>query len=82
MPEAAVDENSNLLPMKVEVGLTENFPRMQPPPANSAPNECKLQYNLGCLVALAANGRHNTGCRLADVLKPAIFELASKDPLH
>lgn len=77
VPETAINENGHLLPGEIEIGPAENVRGMQPPSANFVSNKCKLQHNFCRPVALAANGRHNTGCRLIDVLKATIFELVS-----
>jgi hypothetical protein len=75
VPEAAVNENGHLLSGEIEIGPAENILSMQPPPANFASNKRKLQNNFCSPVALAPNGRHNTGCRLINVLKATVLEL-------
>jgi hypothetical protein len=61
MPEAPVDEDSQSVPWKVEIGLPRHRAGMLCPPSNPCPSQGCLYYLLRRLVPLAPHLGHQSG---------------------
>ena len=75
MPEASVNENSDLLLWEKEIRTTGQIFKVQLPAANPRPDKGQTQFPLRAPIAFAPDGRHNAGTGRRHGCEYAIFQL-------
>lgn len=82
VPETAVNKNSQLLVIEIEVGFSRKFGGMQPPPSDACTHQSTPERPFGALVAFAFDGRHNGRTNWRDPGKRAVLQFQSEVALH